>query len=420
MTEQLPPVRPSAVAFSPHLIGFAKLAFFGLLLAVGLSMLRHSLGDLLSKADPALSIVIDPTQSEARVTVSERTMVDEPSKVDEAIAGARQALRDNPLSPAALTLLARTSEQRGDKDLATRLMSLASRVDQRDPTPQLWLLNEDLRGGRVDSTMSRIDVLLRGQSPQAIEHIAPMLAPILLREPYRLGYVKLLRTNPPWRPAWFLDLLRRADDLSALTYLFAELQASEPGPTDGELRFFLTRLTEAGMFDEAHDVWFRSLPPGDEPDPLYNAKFQGPLRNLPFDWVIAPVSHALVHFETDNAEKILSVDFLGGRVKFEHVSHLLSLAPGTYRFEGRERSQNLRNERGLRWRIACIGDTAETLATTDLVNGDTPWRAFGADFVVPTTQCSYQRLVLELPAQAALETEIVGRVSYAGLELRQK
>jgi len=417
MTEQLTPARPSAVAFSPRLVGFARLAFFGLLLALGLSMLRHSLGDLLSKADPALSIVIDPTQSEARVAVSQRMMVNNPSKVDEVIAGARRALRDNPLSPAALTLLARTSEQRGDKDLATRLMSLASRVDLRDPTSQLWLLYQDLRDGRVDSAMSRIDVLSRGQSATIV---APMLAPILLREPYRLAYVKLLRTNPPWRPAWFLDLLGRADDLSALTYLFAELQAREPGPTEGELRFFLTRLTEAGMFDEAYDAWLRSLPPGDKPDPLYNAEFQHPLRNLPFDWVIAPVSHAVVHFETDNAARVLSVDFLGGRVKFEHVSHLLSLAPGTYRFQGRERSQNLQNERGLRWRIACIGETAETLAATDLVNGDIPWRAFGADFVVPTTRCSYQRLVLELPAQAALETEIVGRVSYAGLELRQK
>ena len=33
---------------------------------------------------------------------------------------------------------------------------------------------------------------------------------------------------------------------------------------------------------------------------------------------------------------------------------------------------------------------------------------------------SYQRLVLELPARVALETEVVGRVSYADLDLRPK
>ena len=116
----------------------------------------------------------------------------------------------------------------------------------------------------------------------------------------------------------------------------------------------------------------------------------------------------------------MNIDFLGGRVKFEHVSHLLNLMPGPYRFQGRERSQALQNERGLRWRIVCVGDDAQTLGTTDLMSGDTPWRTFAVDFSVPADKCLYQKLVLELPARAALETEVVGRVSYADLELRPK
>ena len=250
----------------------------------------------------------------------------------------------------------------------------------------------------------------------------PALAPILTREPYRLGYVKLLRTNPRWREVWFVDLLRRSDDLSALTYLFAELQADEPGPTERELQVLLTRLTDAGMFDEAHDIWLRSLPPDrrEEADLLYNQEFRYPLTNLPFDWVIQPVSNAMVGVGTQNGARTINVDFFGGRVKFEHVSHLLNLAPGPYRFQGRERSQDLQNERGLRWRIACVGDDAETLGTTDLVSGDTDWRTFAVDFMVPTGKCPYQKLVLELPARAALETEVVGRVSYADLDLRPK
>ena len=123
---------------------------------------------------------------------------------------------------------------------------------------------------------------------------------------------------------------------------------------------------------------------------------------------------------TQDGARTINVDFFGGRVKFEHVSHLLNLAPGPYRFQGRERSQDLQNERGLRWRIACVGDDAETLGTTDLVSGDTPWRTFTVDFTVPTGKCPYQMLVLELPARAALETEVVGRVSYTDLDLRPK
>ena len=94
----------------------------------------------------------------------------------------------------------------------------------------------------MNPALNRIDLLLRGQFPQAIEPFAPALAQILTHEPYRLGYVKLLRTNPRWRDVWFVDLLRRSDDLSALTYLFAELQADEPGPTERELQVLLTAI----------------------------------------------------------------------------------------------------------------------------------------------------------------------------------
>jgi tetratricopeptide (TPR) repeat protein len=421
MIERWTALRNRGVEFPAALVGFARLVFVGLLLALGVSILRHSLGDYLSgEADPALAIVVDPTQASARVAVSERLMAD--SKNADAVAGAREALRDNPLLPEALTLLARASEQEGDVARATQLMNLATRVNRRDLRSQLWLLAQDLRGGGVNSALNRVDVLLRGQFPQAIGPIVPALAPILTREPYRLGYVNLLRKNPRWREVWFVDLLRRSDDLSALTYLFAELQADGPGPTEEELQVLLTRLIDAGMFDEAHDVWLRSLPPDrrEEADLLYNQEFRYPLTNLPFDWIIQPVSNAMVRVGTQNGGHPINVDFFGGRVKFEHVSHLLNLAPGAYRFQGREHSQDLQNERGLRWRIACVGDTAETLAATDLVSGDTDWRPFAVDFMVPTGKCSYQKLVLELPARATLETEVVGRVSYADLDLRPK
>jgi len=420
MAERRPPLRIRGVEFPPALVGFARLVFVGLLLALGVSILRHSLGDFWGEADPALSIFIDPTQASARVAVSERLMAD--SKITDAIVGAREALGNNPLLPEALTLLARASEQEGDMDRASQLMSLATRVNLRDLRSQLWLLAQDLRSRRVNLALNRIDLLLRAQFPQAIGPIAPALLPILTHEPYRLGYVKLLRTNPPWREVWFVDLLRRSDDLSALTYLFAELQASEPGPTEKELQVILTRLTEAGMLDEAHDIWVRSLRPDrrEEADLLYNEGFRYPLTNLPFDWVIQPVSNAQVRVETQNGVRTIDVDFFGGRVNFQHVSHLLNLTPGPYRFQGRERSQDLQNERGLRWRITCVGDDAEALGATDLVSGDTPWRPFSVDFIVPIGKCPYQKLILELPARAALEMEVAGRVSYGDLDLRPK
>ena len=421
MADHLAPGQAAAREFSPPIVAVGRWTFVGLLLALGVEILRFSLGDFLSVIDPALSIAIDPTQTAARNALAQRLMADDLSKIDDAVAGARAALRNDPLSPDALDLLARASELNGDRDAAAQLMILASRVELRDLSSQLWLLNRDLREARAGSALERIDAILRGQYPQVIEVLAPSLPKILTREPYRFDYVKLLRENPPWRSVWFADLLRRSTELSSLNYLFAELQAGENGPTEKELQVFLTRMTEAGMLDEAYDAWLRSLPSDrrDELEPLYNAKFRYPLTNLPFDWVIRPVPHALVQVGSEGSTPILNVAFLGGRVNFEHISHLLNLAPGAYRFQGRERAQNLENEQGLRWRISCVGPQSATLGASAPMNGDTPWRDFSFDFIVPREECSYQTLVLQLSARTALESEVSGRVSYANLDIRE-
>ena len=70
------------------------------------------------------------------------------------------------------------------------------------------------------------------------------------------------------------------------------------------------------MFDEAHDIWIRSLPPErrEEADLLYNQGFRYQLTNLPFDWVIEPVPNALVGFDTQADAQVMNVDFFGGRV----------------------------------------------------------------------------------------------------------
>ena len=306
MTESLTPILARASKLSPAFIAIGRMAFVALLLALGVEIVRFSLGDLLSGDDPELSIIVDPTQTGARVAVSRRLMTSDLSKTDEALAGAREALRDNPLTPEALTLLARASDQKGDEDRASQLMILASRVNPKDLRSQLWLLNQDLRSARVDAALERIDVLLRSQSGQVIDQLATALTPLLMGEPYRSAYVKLLRTNPPWRPVWFVDLIRRSTDLTGLNYLFGELQAAEQGPTEKELEAFLMRLTEAGLLDEAHDAWMRSLPleRRDEADLLYNAHFNYPLTNLPFEWVITPVPRALAQVDTQNSARV--------------------------------------------------------------------------------------------------------------------
>ena len=64
MTERRSALSVRGVEFPTALLGLARLVFVGLLLALGASILRHSLGDLSAEADPALSIAIDFDSSE--------------------------------------------------------------------------------------------------------------------------------------------------------------------------------------------------------------------------------------------------------------------------------------------------------------------------------------------------------------------
>jgi len=397
--------------------------FFAALLALfAINIIRLSAGDLLSGSNPELSIMFDPRQSAARLLLSQRLYLEDRSRLDEAEADAREALDDNPLSPGALTLLARAAEEKDDDGRAADLMRRASRVDLKNLESEIWLLDHDIRNGDVAPALERIDILLRGQMSQTLDPLMLAVAPALTSEHYRLGFVGLLRSNPKWRSFVLGKLSAGSRDLQGLNALFATLQTGENPPTMAELEAFLTRLVNAGLLDQAYLAWTKSLPSERlrRLDYLYNARFQYGLTNLPFDWVFAPVSQALIGANAANGRRILNVDFFGGRVRFENVSHLLALAPGTYRFSGQERSENLQNERGLWWRLFCVGKPADTLAATDLMTGENPWREFVVGFDVPKENCAYQKLVLELPARVALETEVIGGVSYSNLAIQAK
>jgi hypothetical protein len=391
-----------------------------LMMALAVTIIRLGAGEMLSVSNPALALWFDPSQFDARVVLAQSQWRENVDRGDEAISEARQALADSPLSPGALTLLARVNEHNSNPAKAAALMQLASRVDQRNLEAQLWLLNQDVQNARIPEVLRRIDVLLRGQSPQVKDRLISALAPVLTSAAYRPAFVAVLEMGPTWRSPVLENLAASANDLAGLGRLYASLRTIRNPLTAEELKPFLNRLVKEGRLDDAYNAWTQSLPPErlSKLDYLYNGRFQYTITNLPFDWVFAPVDGALARAEVENGRRILDVDFFGFRVAFQHVSHLLALPPGSYRFSGQERSQNLQNERGLWWRLACVGGTNATLGATDLVAGETPWREFRVDFEVPKDNCPYQKLVLELPARAVLETEIIGGISYANLEIK--
>ena len=321
--KRLPSLGATAIARNvANPAAMAALALFALLTALGVGIVRVSLGDGLRVVDPALSASLDASQTRARIALARRLLAADPAHVGDSVAAARDAVNDNPLAPDALTFLAGARERQGDARAAGDLMALAARIDPRDLTSELWLLDRDIREARVASALARFDILSRGQMPEVLSRLTPALAPILTSAHYRSGFVALLRADPPWRSFWLRELMARSQDFDGLTALFSDLQDGVNPPTRLELNGYLTRLTEAGMFEPAYRAWLRALPPdpGGRSSGLFNAGFERPLTNLPFDWRFAPARQVLATVDARPGARILNIEFFGGRVASEQAS----------------------------------------------------------------------------------------------------
>ena len=229
---------------------------------------------------------------------------------------------------------------------------------------------------------------------------------------------KLLAARPPWRSSFLTQVSQEAQDLDAVSALYSALSESSAPPLTEELRPFLDRLIRTGQVEQAYLVWMQSLPPErlSRLGYLYNAGFEYPVSNLPFDWVFARVDSAMVELSSETVRRSCKSGLLAAEFRSHWYPTSSPCPPGTYRFTGREQSDSLANERGLRWRIFCLEQPDGSLMETPPLLGDTPWRTFAVTFEV-TVDCPVQNLQLELPARVALEQEVSGAASFADLSI---
>ena len=150
-----------------------------------------------------------------------------------------------------------------------------------------------------------------------------------------------------------------------------------------------------------------------------NGDFEFPISGLPFDWVFENVRGAQSDIAPAGAGgNALRVQFHNTRVPFRHVSQLLLLPPGGYRFSGAVQSVDLRNERGVHWTLSCAGGKGELLGETERVAGTRRWTDFELEFNVPSgPDCQAQVLRLVLAARIPSEQKAAGQIWYDNLKI---
>lgn len=334
---------------------------------------------------------------------------------------AETALRGDPLDARALRILAQVADDHGNVQRATQLMSFAAQHSLAESTAAAWIVQKSLEKEDYPRALYYADVLLRTR-PQLATYLVPLLAHLAETKTASGDLKKLLRTNPPWRGYFFAALPSSVSDARTPLNLLLSVRDTPNPPTSSDLRPYLIMLLSRKLYDLAYYTRLQFLPPEElsKAGFLFNGNFALTPSGLPFDWAITPgsgVTVEMVRIPGEGPGRALLIDFQYGRVEYYSIQQTLLLSPGSYRFVGKYKAQLL-GPRGLKWRIACTGDTVKLIGESRMIAGKSDaWQDIDFTFTVPPTSCRPQFVSLDLDARMASERLVSGPVWFENMQI---
>ncbi|MBL8906881.1 MAG: hypothetical protein JNM20_09415 [Rhizobiales bacterium] len=333
------------------------------------------------------------------------------------------ALRRDPLDPRALRNLANLWRAEGDGDRAERLAVLAGDRSLRDLPAQAEVLDILLRRKDFAAALYRLDALMRAQ-PARLPDLVRIAAAFAESDESRPALVAALARNPPWRQALVTAILKNANGPAVAYSVLSDLRKSGSEPNRSELRELISTLMDNKDFDTAYFVWldFLSQPDLRKAGNIFDGGFEIEPQNLFFGWNFGKLRNTdirLVPRSTSSADRMLRVEFMNARERFQHVSQVLRLAPGHYTLTGETKAERLVTEVGLVWRLYCLGAKQRPIAQTARLFASSTWASFELPFEIPPEDCGAQKLQLEVDSRASLDQLISGQAYFDNLQIRQ-
>jgi Tfp pilus assembly protein PilF len=199
----------------------------------------------------------------------------------------------------------------------------------------------------------------------------------------------LLRQLLPPIQRVYVDVIWEAlseKQLAVAKTVWARLLTIHPNLQMREINRFVTELLSAGEYSEARRVWDQGtstmkLPPLYQPKGtvVWDPSFESGVNNAAFSWVFPSIQQG-VTLGLDQSEKLSGRQSL--RVSFDgqHDSTLEApctqaiVQPGTtYRFSGWIKTNALKSDQGIGFRLRPIGEGAPEVTNTQQVLGTSPW-----------------------------------------------
>jgi hypothetical protein len=385
------------------LLGLAAAGMVGMIVATALSQETYVAGDasgLANAGQAALGTTPGPTQKAAARSL------------------AMNSLKRAPLNPAALRVLAETSD---DRSRSIALFRAAQRWSRRDAITDAYLLDDALRRGDAVDAVRQADVVLR-LLPQTASDAFPVLRDVAERSSVTRGVVaSALVARPAWRTAFLADMAQKTADPAILFDMLSRLADARSGPDAPEIEALLSRMVADKRYLDAFISWRQFLPSnspllmGNIRDPTFSGMGGAP----PFAWALQSGPSVAAEIQQGPAGSASRSRAL--RVTYDGVSateparQLLVLAPGAYRLSVQAYVASPLPASRLVWTIKCAG-AASALAATHDGPLDPGWNTLTADFTTPASDCEGQWLTLvAVPGDNPADID----VWYGALQIRR-
>ena len=423
----------------------AAAAFAGLMLW---AVLAHTLPSYLANSDPELAHRIDGRNTQALLGLSDPQIQElvETSNGKESRLGsfARlpnddapnvprhpqadksslralsvEAIESNPLSAQAFANLGILTALDGEEDKANLYMSAAAQRSHRHKLAVYWMMRQSFEEGSAHKALEFSDALLR-LSPQSINAAAPILGRLAEDRTASGDLLEILKSNPPWRGAFFAHLKGNITDARTPLSLLLALKTSSNPPTLRELQSYGALLSEAGLYELAYNAWLQFLPAEELKVAgfLFNGSFDFPSSGAPFDWDMNAKKGVVVDRVTVSGNPTLEIQFSGSRISPVITSQTTLLMPGEYVLVG-EAQGLVRSRRGLRWRVRCISDNKIVGESRPLSGALDNKENFETSFSIPKENCRVQRVELAIEAFSGSDTMTTGQIRFDNLAIRR-
>lgn len=387
-------VKASAVTSSWRGVKLARAAIISLaVLVVAATAISHALANVARDRSPGMALRFVPEHSAALAAKADDALrLDRP---DEARRLARKAIDSTALSSDAYQVIALIEANNSRQGRAERLFRYTSRLSRREVPTQMWLFQQGLLSGDIQSALRHVDAAMR-VSERSRPTLYLLLASALAADGLVLPMKALFEQDPVWLPGFLNYSINEGVSLRNLARVVVNLPQESIARTNSMQAALVRGLADAGEFSEAR-AFMHAVAPYDTGAAIRDGNFVRNGPYAPFDWSYTKGTElgASPLGGQQSGLRYYANTGSGGRV----ARQLIALSPGAYvlRSDGRRLSPVSDGEAA--WTITCAADSS--FALVQLPMNKDAGEGNRDTFVVPETGCEEQWLDLNLAASFA-------------------